>query len=103
MLGTLSGLLGLIYLTAVFRLRFSQLYRQERGWQGSKGQILDRGLGSYRTDTKSHGHTQGSGPGENLPELLVLQAKIGVLFLPRGPVIPGRLPGLLNCFETAKL
>lgn len=27
----------------------------------------------------------GSGPVENLPELLVLQAKIGVLFSPQGP------------------
>lgn len=60
MLGTLSGLLGLIYLTAMFSLRFLQLYRQEKGLAGVQRTDPRQRVGIIEnTDTKSHDHTQG--------------------------------------------
>lgn len=58
MLGTLSGLLGLIYLTAIFSLRLLQLYRQEKGLAGVQRTDPRQRVGILQnTDTKSHGHT----------------------------------------------
>lgn len=126
MLGTPSGLLGNIYLTAMFSLGFSLLYRDEgRGWLGSK-----------RTDpTEGRDHTEqlpchmaiprdaqittvvisascrqrsrsGSSPGEIVPELLLLQARMGVLSLPQKTIILGGVPlppdPTSSCCRTAK-
>lgn len=125
-MGTLSGLPGHIYLTAMFSLGFSALYREKgRGWQGSK-----RTDPTWRVrvienrDTKSHGHIQdaqitivvmpashrfrcGSSLVEILPELLIFQARIRVLS--SSTKAPSYLEGfhcLLsppNCYKTAKL
>lgn len=58
MLGTLNGLPGHIYLTAMFSLGFSPLYKDKgRGWLGSKRTDPTWRVGVIEnTDTKSHGH-----------------------------------------------
>lgn len=60
MLWTLSWLPGHIYLTAMFSLGFSPLYRQWKGLAGvQRANPTQRVQIIQNTDTKSHGHTQG--------------------------------------------